>query len=244
MHLFILEPMPVCEPCSLNNKQNEHAKHYCKHCEEYYCESCFAIHCAQKSSKDHDVLTIEDVLSSVDHGKTHNEKPDNFNPVPLCEPCLSKNKKEHAIHYCQDCEEYYCKRCFASHCTQKSFKNHDVLTIEDVLPSVDHCEPCYGKQHNVIPVNRCKKCEEYLCEKCTKVHLSQKQNKGHTIKPLPRPVSCEPCSSTDTNKVATAFCVDCKDPEPMCDECVEQHKLMKKTRNHNISQDKFTLNLK
>lgn len=155
-----------------------------------------------------------------------------------------KNKNEHSKHYCTDCEEYYCGRCFASHSTQKSFKTHDVLTIEDVLPSIDQCEPCHEKEHSVNPVNRCEDCEEYLCESCTTVHLSQKQNKGHTIKPLPMPVSCDPCLSTETKKTATAFCLDCEDPEPFCDDCSDQHKLMKKTKNHKMSKNKFKLTLK
>ncbi|VDI01173.1 Hypothetical predicted protein [Mytilus galloprovincialis] len=164
--------------------------------------------------------------------------------LPLCEPCSLTNKNEHSKYYCTYCEEYYCGRCFASHSSQKSSKAHDVLTIEDVLPATHHCEPCYENQHNVNPVNRCEDCEEYLCESCTMVHLSQKQNKGHTIKPLPRPVSCYPCSANDTNKIATAFCLDCEDPEPLCDDCADQHKLMKKTKNHKMSKNKFTLNLK
>ncbi|XP_076084709.1 uncharacterized protein LOC143055449 isoform X3 [Mytilus galloprovincialis] len=164
--------------------------------------------------------------------------------LPLCEPCSLTNKNEHSKYYCTYCEEYYCGRCFASHSSQKSSKAHDVLTIEDVLPATHHCEPCYENQHNVNPVNRCEDCDEYLCESCTMVHLSQKQNKGHTIKPLPRPVSCYPCSANDTNKIATAFCLNCEDPEPLCDDCADQHKLMKKTKNHKMNKNKFTLNLK
>ncbi|CAC5357655.1 unnamed protein product [Mytilus coruscus] len=112
------------------------------------------------------------------------------------------------------------------------------------LPTINYCEPCYENHHTVDPENMCEECEEYLCESCTNVHCSQKHNKGHTIKPVPRPISCDPCSTNDKHKIATAFCLDCEEPEPLCDDCADQHKLMKKTKNHKMSMDKFTLNLK
>lgn len=161
-----------------------------------------------------------------------------------CEPCLLKNENERAKYYCKDCNEHYCERCMAGHNAQKSFKNHDGLTIDDVFPTIDHCEPCYEKQHYVYPVSKCEECEEFFCENCTNMHNSQKQNKGHTIKQFPRPTSCDPCSSNDIEKVATAYCVDCEDPEPMCDDCTDQHRRMKKTKNHKMSKNKLTLNLK
>ncbi|XP_076084706.1 uncharacterized protein LOC143055447 [Mytilus galloprovincialis] len=364
------ESLLQCEPCLLKN-ENEHAKYYCKDCDENYCERCMAGHKTQKLFKNHEGLTIADVLPSSDHCEPCYEKQQDVYPVskceeceeyfcktctimhnsqkqnkghtikqlprPLscdpcssndtekvatayclecedpepmcnecsdqhkrmkktknhkmsknkltlnlkfsvtektqdniqngsyvsenqiqgigeqeqesdtmqqCEPCLGKNKNEYAKYYCTDCVEYYCEHCVAGHRAQKSFKNHNVLTIQDILPVIDHCEPCFEKKKNVHPVNRCEDCNEYLCESCTTVHCSQRQNKGHAINALPRSLLCDPCAANNTNTTATAFCLDCEDPEPLCDDCVIQHKLMKKTKNHKINKDKFTLFLK
>lgn len=154
------------------------------------------------------------------------------------------NKNEQAKYYCKDCVEFYCDQCFTRHKTLKSFKNHVALTIEDMLLFDHQCKPCYDKKHSVNAGNWCEDCDEYLCGSCTIEHWSKQQNIGHHIKPLPKPISCEPCTVMDTYRHATAYCLDCKDSESLCDDCAEQHKAMKTTKHHMIRKDKFTLFLK
>ena len=50
-------------------------------------------------------------------------------------------------------------------------------------------------------------------------------------------IFCEPCLYGDKQIEATYFCKTCADPEPLCDNCAQQHTRHKASREHEISND-------
>ena len=52
---------------------------------------------------------------------------------------------------------------------------------------------------------------------------------------------CIPCSFAKENNNATAFCLSCPHPEPMCGECAEHH--IREIESHKLCQDLKKLTL-
>lgn len=50
-------------------------------------------------------------------------------------------------------------------------------------------------------------------------------------------IFCEPCLYGDKEIKAFYFCKTCADPEPLCENCAQQHTRHKASRNHEISND-------
>lgn len=46
---------------------------------------------------------------------------------------------------------------------------------------------------------------------------------------------CEPCEFRNTENAATHFCQNCKEPEPMCHTCANQHIKQRAGRGHRLS---------
>lgn len=50
-------------------------------------------------------------------------------------------------------------------------------------------------------------------------------------------IKCEPCLNDDRDITATYFCNTCKDPEPFCEICANQHTRQKAFRDHELSRN-------
>lgn len=160
----------------------------------------------------------------------------------MCEPCSIRNKTERAVYFCRDCSEKYCEACSLTHKAHKSSREHTIEKFDDTVQSINECEPCSVRNIPVESTKFCKECEEYLCNSCTIEHLSHKQNKNHTIVQVNGVLNCDPCLVNGKKEIAEKFCLDCKEPEPLCASCADIHIIMKRTRGHRLSSDNVSLN--
>lgn len=148
-----------------------------------------------------------------------------------------------ATSYCINCDEKYCENCTKRHKAQRRTNDHDVVDLS-ILNSTKMCDICiYSDEKNTAGF-LCMECSEQLCESCMKYHQSQKQTKNHQITPISNQSYCESCIAIGDQVTATSFCLDCDEPELICQPCVKHHLSMKQSRNHYISDDLFAYAIK
>lgn len=160
----------------------------------------------------------------------------------MCEPCSLQNKTKRAVYLCRNCRERYCEACSYIHKSNELSRQHDIVSFDDSLHNEILCEPCSIRNTSVKPANVCKECEEYLCKSCTIEHRAHKQNRNHIMIPVQNALNCDPCLVIGKTEAAVKFCLDCKDPEPLCASCADIHITMKRTRRHRLSTDQVYLN--
>lgn len=109
--------------------------------------------------------------------------------------------------------------------------------------SMYKCGSCEYENKDKNATGFCLTCEEPepLCDECSLQHLKQKLTRNHTLSndlskygECRNFVMCEPCSFSDEEVCAEAFCVDCIEPEPMCRSCAQQHLKQKMSRGHKV----------
>ncbi|XP_048768023.1 uncharacterized protein LOC125674784 isoform X2 [Ostrea edulis] len=111
------------------------------------------------------------------------------------------------------------------------------------------CTICSAIGDNAEAMMVCKEsdCNEKLCEACTKRHKKQKATAGHNViklkddTPDANEFFCELCQ--DETVHGFGYCIDCTEPEVMCEKCCKRHIVSRKFRNHNISEDLKSLKL-
>ncbi|VDI64633.1 Hypothetical predicted protein [Mytilus galloprovincialis] len=106
------------------------------------------------------------------------------------------------------------------------------------------CDACKYSGEDLKAGYKCVDCAEHLCEDCMKYHRSQKQTRSHKIHPIPSQPLCESCYAMGDQVVATSFCLDCDEPELICQSCVKHHLSMKQSRTHKISEDLFAYTIR
>lgn len=50
-------------------------------------------------------------------------------------------------------------------------------------------------------------------------------------------IFCDPCSYENQQIIAKFFCKTCDPPEPLCDDCAQQHSRQKLSRDHELCDD-------
>lgn len=133
-----------------------------------------------------------------------------------------------------------------SKCNQ-ACQNDPVLKEHANIVSESYCKykcgSCEYENKDKNATGFCLTCEEPepLCDECSLQHLKQKLTRNHTLcNDLSKYgesrnfVKCEPCSFSDEDVCAEAFCLDCTEPEPMCRSCAQQHLKQKMSRGHQI----------
>lgn len=155
----------------------------------------------------------------------------------MCEPCSLRKRTERAVYFCRNCFERYCESCYLIHKAHKSSSNHDIVTFDETVQNMIECEPCSFGNKSTKSTQFCRDCKEYLCEHCTTSHRSHKQNKNHTTIQINEALNCNPCKMKGKTETAVKFCLDCKEPDPLCASCADIHLSMKRTRGHRMSPD-------
>ncbi|VDI28332.1 Hypothetical predicted protein, partial [Mytilus galloprovincialis] len=236
-----------CDPCHRADRR-EHARYFCQDCTdpEPLCQTCANQHQAMKMTKNHklsaDIATYilryentqkrdtiksiqEEIATNMDHGGDQK----------MCEPCNYNNITSTAVHYCEDCDERYCNKCILKHNSNRRFAHHNVVNLNDLMKSMDICEPCKFNNDNVRATYICENCIEYLCGDCKRGHLSHKKQRHHNVTPLLSSFFCTNCQGLGNTVNATNFCTNCEDL--LCETCSADHKSMKKTRGHTLTPD-------
>lgn len=125
---------------------------------------------------------------------------------------------------------------------QVSLNNCIACNFKCFLVIEPRCEPCEQRGKPTIAVHFCHDCDERYCELCMKKHTISKNTKDHRIGNIPQVISeqivpCAICCELGEPSQATCYCLDCKNPEPLCSSCAEEHTMMKRTKNHHISRE-------
>lgn len=160
-----------------------------------------------------------------------------------CEPCFYQNLDKPATHYCFPCDEKYCEECTTRHKAHRRTIEHKVINLSLLNPTKTY-DACTYNGEDQIAGFKCEDCDEHLCQSCKRYHQSQKQTRSHQLNPISRHSYCEGCNALGTQVMATSFCLDCDEPELICQSCVKHHLSMKQSRNHNISDDLFAYSIK
>ncbi|XP_061176106.1 uncharacterized protein LOC133185061 [Saccostrea echinata] len=184
--------------------------------------------------------------------------PDDKKTLSLyCVPCKYENMDKTATCFCLTCDEPepMCQECTSQHLKQKQSRNHKVsheLEKYGTIKNTIMCESCsYNKEDNLAEAF-CLSCREPdpMCNQCAHQHKKQKLSRGHKIcrdlRKLPiiekikEKTMCVPCLFDQAENAASALCLSCEDPEPMCDVCARCHIKQKDTRGHEIHSNMHT----
>lgn len=219
----------LCDNCKLDNK-NVSAVMFCCECEEYYCNMCTKSHKTMKATRTHKLIDSKE-----------NESIE----INMCDQCLIDKQNKKAEYFCNDCEEFYCDKCHTSHKRVKTSRFHVTVSEKEARKKLNtDCDACKFNNQDVRAYFFCQDCHEFLCKTCSEEHKQQRLTRDHLLitategskmtSTVPQ-ILCEPCKEVDTNKPATSFCQDCR--EPMCENCSLKHTRQKPTRKHKISND-------
>ncbi|XP_078322456.1 uncharacterized protein LOC111105028 isoform X2 [Crassostrea virginica] len=170
-------------------------------------------------------------------------------PEPLCEFCAQMHIRQRATRNHEICTEIGKLTISQETSVEKKKEMHENQIF---------CEPCLYGDKQIEATYFCKTCAdpEPLCENCAQQHTRHKASREHEISndltQLSRlddasnqkkeemhenQIFCEPCLYGDKQIEATYFCKTCADPEPLCDNCAQQHTRHKASREHEISND-------
>jgi len=100
-----------------SDEENE-ATHYCLDCEEHYCEVCTKSHKTMKVTKNHQLISIEEMLNENQLKSLTISSPRNY--------CQIHQEKEIEL-FCEDCKEATCLLCISKH------PSHKLLAISDII---------------------------------------------------------------------------------------------------------------
>ena len=238
---------PMCCICGI--EQEILAKAYCLTCDPVapFCENCSIQHIQEfeKHTLSYDMTNYDDECI---------DQKDNFQsflrPITKCTPCQFVGDDNEAMSFCLTCTEPepMCNECAAQHIRERKTRGHELCSdIEKMLkPSIlnnIHCENCKVNRNERSAVAFCLVCEhpEPLCDECAKIHVKQKQFRQHeisyNIQQLTKYIPCEPCSYESNENSATQFCLDCEEPEPMCNTCASQHLKQRSGRGHTLCEN-------
>lgn len=236
-----------CLTCNLN------ASFHCQSCNSDYCDDCRVDHQAN-GLLDHEWI---DILSHALIIKDMH--------LPVCSRCVDENEARFlATSYCLLCssESPLCDKCSKEHLLQ--FQNHilcydieslmnekRVNKVQEVSSPKDKalkCTTCAIDKKNNDATSFCLKCQdpEPMCDRCARRHVRKRtrKNQDHEIcrdlhkfgtQELIKYIPCEPCEFESTENAATHFCLNCKEPEPMCHVCANQHIKQRAGRGHRLS---------
>ncbi|XP_053391493.1 uncharacterized protein LOC128554263 [Mercenaria mercenaria] len=223
-----------CDPCNINNDIRR-AERFCVQCSEKFCKECMYMHKMNEVTKTHQLIDVNEATQS---------NMTNTHTVEECDPCRSRGMSVDAIKFCGQCTEYLCQGCCQYHKRNKVFSSHELKDINQIEYEC-YCGPCMSADKTELNVvSFCSECEEFLCEECKKRHKGTKMSRNHTLvrkeegqlKTTETDVLlCGPCRYLDKSKKANAFCKQCH--ELLCILCCKQHKALKQTRDHQISEE-------
>ncbi|XP_062574275.1 uncharacterized protein LOC134236111 [Saccostrea cucullata] len=228
-----------CELC-LRDGEHKSASSFCLTCEEIeaLCEDCAAQHIKQRAFRNHQISN--DIAKLLQKEKL------------LCEPCASEGGKTPADSFCKDCDEPepLCLNCSREHVKQRLFRDHSICDDISQLPVKSNenigalCSICKEKCTDSKASCFCNDCDdqEPLCPECARQHL--KIFRGHKLcndlsllRKFLKEVFCEICKIDRKDVPADAYCTDCSDLLPLCNDCAGHHIKQKQFRNHKINTD-------
>ncbi len=102
-------------------------------------------------------------------------------------PCESCNGQLPAECRCVQCESYLCKNCLKTHNDWRAFKNHGVLTLEELTKPENQAKAkakprCHKDGHENKPLEYyCKTCQQLACITCV---LLNHPNREHDCQPI------------------------------------------------------------
>lgn len=236
-----------CLTCNLN------ASFHCQSCNSDYCDDCRVDHQANG-------LLVHEWIDILSHALIIKDMH-----VPVCSRCVDENEARFpATAYCLLCssESPLCDKCSKEHLLQ--FQNHilcydieslmnekRVNKVQEVSSPKDKalkCTTCAIDNKNNDATSFCLKCQdpEPMCDRCARRHIRKRKrkNQDHEIcrdlhkfgtQELIKYIPCEPCEFESTENAATHFCLNCKEPEPMCHVCANQHIKQRAGRGHRLS---------
>ncbi|XP_062611155.1 uncharacterized protein LOC134273000 [Saccostrea cucullata] len=252
-HALILESKsrPLCGVCSGSDIIEAHS--FCQTCKPLLplCERCSKKH--EKAFSTHSLCPglppkNEETESQVDDDKFSVK----------CIPCKYENESNNATSFCQTCNEPepMCSTCATQHTRERKTRNHKLCSdLEKLLRSkrIENdplCENCAFNDITSTAIGFCLNCDEPepLCKNCITMHLKQKIFRNHQIcyelekiktdlVKGAKVLYCEPCSFEKENHIATHFCLDCDEPEPLCQECATHHLKQRNGRGHKLCDD-------
>ncbi|XP_062572462.1 uncharacterized protein LOC134234415 [Saccostrea cucullata] len=247
-HAFILSDTAVPMCCICPDDDKIPASTYCISCHHAtpLCENCSKEHL----QKYNDHVLCHDMSSFNEESFEDEENYLNQNSITKCVPCAFDQDDSDANCFCLSCKEPepMCNKCAAQHVREKKTRGHEICQDLTKFPLINVssdvlCENCtYNKVQRVASAF-CITCEEPepMCEDCITLHLKQKKYRNHEIcrnvHQLIKSIMCEPCKFENVKNVATHFCVDCEDPEPMCPTCANQHLKQRSGRGHTLNED-------
>ncbi|XP_045178579.2 uncharacterized protein LOC123538489 [Mercenaria mercenaria] len=213
---IILKQMIPCDPCQ-DNDEVKKAETYCIQCKENLCESCTSYHKGQKVTRQHELSTPKEPVSTRDVS---------------CDPCMEREIKMNAKVHCLECEENLCNDCEQRHRKLKLTKSHKFVSLNEApkrdLKCCDQCET--GES----AIKYCADCQGYVCCECCKAHERTKLLKTHKlieIEDVDKVIKPD-CNSCNKRGAAESYCKECE--EFYCKDCCRQHQSMKATRTHQL----------
>jgi len=101
------------------DEENE-ATLYCLDCEEHFCEICTKAHQKSKLSKNHQLISIEEMKNQT---QINVISKSNSNTFLYCQ----KHQNEEVKLFCEDCKELIGSLCISKH------PSHKVLVLSDII---------------------------------------------------------------------------------------------------------------
>lgn len=207
-----------CGPCRYQNTHVD-AKFLCIECRDDLCTVC---------SEQHKLMKLTHSHTLVDYSAGQERH---------CGQCAYRNKQSLAKFYCNECDEDLCVTCCEQHKIIKLTRNHILAELPTVV--VRKCGQCEYENKQIEAKFYCQECDEDLCGTCSEQHRMLKLTRNHILleHPNPNPIQfgkkCDQCEFQNTHSEAKYYCHECD--ENLCDNCSEQHKMLKLTRSHKLN---------
>lgn len=251
-HAFTLRAvsLPLCCKCLVEEQVHVLATSYCISCnsESPLCDACSKEHLQEFASH-----TLCYVMISFNDEEKVNETEEEAELMPdtaiKCTPCTFDKEVTDATSFCLTCPDHepMCDNCAGQHIRGRKTRGHEICSDLQKFLSPPQSN-IFCKNCNVNGVSRdavafCLTCRqpEPSCEDCTKLHLKQSEfcyhKMSYEIQQLTKLILCEPCSYEKTERAATHFCQNCKEPEPMCHTCATEHLKQRFGRGHCLNDN-------
>lgn len=241
-HAFSLKKgsLYACSTCE--DGENKPALAFCITCpsQSPMCDSC----CLQHNQRFYDHTLCFNIQIMETHDQEENEISDKFK----CTPCAYAEDDSEAAAFCLTCKEteFMCNTCAEQHIKERGSRDHELCyDLEKGLSRSQSngmlCENCKKKGENQTAMAFCLTCEhpEPLCNTCERTHAEE--NQGHEIRfdilQLAKCILCEPCFHSKVELASTHFCLDCNEPDPMCELCANKHLKLSSGRGHRLCND-------
>ncbi|KAL3892420.1 hypothetical protein ACJMK2_004628 [Sinanodonta woodiana] len=108
----------ICDGCQYIEESNV-AEGFCTVCEEGLCSTCSTVHKRTKSTRDHKIISVNELISTMENRVRFSE---GFG--------CSEHQDKHVEYYCQTHDDFYCADCFVLNHTTCG----DVRRLKDDLP--------------------------------------------------------------------------------------------------------------